>query len=235
MRHLPILPVLRHSDHGDPGLVGAALRRLRTPFRILDVHAGAPLPDPRRIPGAVVLGGSMAPWDDRGHPWLRAEVRFVERCLAAGAPLLGVCLGAQLIARAAGARTFRAPRPEIGWFRLLRTAAGRTDPLLGGRSAALFAAHWHWDAFALPAGAVRLAEATPAGEQAFRFGEAWGTQFHFEITPAIARRWAARGRESGEIGPRTARALVEGERRRRAALRGLAAGIVGGFAARLRR
>jgi GMP synthase (glutamine-hydrolysing) len=105
-------------------------------------------------------------------------------------PVLGVCLGAQLLAGAAGAEVRRSPSPEIGWFDVARTPEGELDPLLGRLPARFLAYEWHSYAFALPAGSVMLARSA-ACPQAFRLGEsAWGVQFHPEVLPEIVREWA---------------------------------------------
>ena len=231
----PPVPILRHSKHGDPGRIDDLLARLGVAHEVVDAHHRPPFPDPRSLPGVIVLGGSMPPWGDDDHPWLTEEVRFIERCLETETPTLGVCLGGQLIARAAGALLYRAPEPEIGWFRLRKTEAGRSDPLGGAIPDRPFArCPWHQDAFEIPAGAAHLAVGTNHGAQAFRLGEAWATQFHFEVTAEMARDWAARGVRDGDVDAPTAKAFEEGAPAHRDAVARLADAIVGAFARRLR-
>jgi GMP synthase (glutamine-hydrolysing) len=121
-------------------------------------------------------------------PWLTGEIELLREALARGTPLLGICLGAQLVARAAGAEVRRAARPEIGWFAVERTPAGEDDPLLGPLPARFDAYQWHSYAFDLPAGAVELAR-NRVCPQAFRLGAAWAVQFHPEVTTAIVDDW----------------------------------------------
>lgn len=230
------VPVLRHSKHGDPGRIGEVLEARGVAFDVVDAHHHPPFPDPRTLPGVVVLGGSMPPWDDENHPWLEEEVSFIGRCIETATPFLGVCLGGQLLARAAGARLYRAETREIGWIPLRRTPAGRADPLLGGLEVDPFTAcEWHQDAFEIPTGAEHLAYGAEHAAQAFRLGEAWGTQFHFEVTPEIVRSWAARGAADGDVDAETAAAFEAGEPGARGAIERLAGTIVGAFAERLRR
>jgi GMP synthase (glutamine-hydrolysing) len=148
-------------------------------------------PDSAASYGAVmVFGGSMHPdQDDRFH-WLGSEAEFLREVLAEPVPVLGVCLGAQMLARAAGAAVRPAPVPEIGWLEVELTAAGVADPVLGRlpRIATVF--QWHHYTFDLPAGATELAR-SPSCTQAFRLEDrpAWGVQFHAEVTLAMLDAW----------------------------------------------
>src|SRR5215213_4137740 len=153
--------------------------------------AGEPVPAALTAFDAVaVFGGGMNVRDAERLPWMRAEVELLRDALESGMPALGVCLGAQLMAFAAGAEVRRSPSPEIGWFDVARTEEGAADPLLGRLPARFLAYEWHSYAFALPAGAIELARSA-ACSQAFRLRDhAWGVQFHPEVIPAIVRDWA---------------------------------------------
>jgi GMP synthase (glutamine-hydrolysing) len=123
------------------------------------------------------------------HPWIVEEKRVLDRLLAAGVPVLGVCLGSQMLASVAGAQVQRAHRPEIGWHGVETTPEALDDPLLGGAPDRFTAFQWHSYEFELPPGAVLLAR-SPICPQAFRLGEtAWGTQFHAEVTKEIVGDW----------------------------------------------
>ncbi|SMH62746.1 glutamine amidotransferase [Azospirillum agricola] len=136
----------------------------------------------------VVLGGPIGAYEDDRYPFLADELRLLERRLAAGRPTLGVCLGAQLMARALGARVYPGPAKEIGWAPLALTPAGRASPLVHLDGAAVL--HWHGDTFDLPAGAERLASTEPCMNQAFALGRnALGLQFHGEVDGADIERW----------------------------------------------
>jgi GMP synthase (glutamine-hydrolysing) len=150
-------------------------------------------PPPRPLDSydaVFVFGGAMHADQDDHHPWLREETRWLEQLLARRTPVLGVCLGVQLLARAAGSWVRRmGDGPEIGWCRVELTEAGRLDPVLGSLPPLFEALQWHHYTYGLPAGAVELAR-SPACTQAFRLGEAcWGVQFHPEVTERQLEGW----------------------------------------------
>jgi GMP synthase-like glutamine amidotransferase len=133
----------------------------------------------------------MHPDQDGSHPWLTAEVEFLRSALAARVPLFGVCLGSQLIARAAGAWVGPARSPEVGWLPVELTDEGLSDPVLGTLPARVDAFQWHSYTFELPARATQLAT-SPAARQAFALdGRAWGIQFHAEATREMIATWIA--------------------------------------------
>ena len=152
-------------------------------------------PDVDRYRGLVVLGGPMNVEDQATRPHLRTELRAIERMLGQGKPVLGICLGAQLLAHALGAPVRRHRVPEIGWYRLQATQAGRDDPVLAplGDDAPVF--QWHGQHFEIPRSAVHLARSETCEQQAFRWGEkAYGFQFHLEMDEPLIDRWLARTR-----------------------------------------
>jgi len=149
-----------------------------------------PLQRPLETYGAVlVLGGSMHADQDDQHPWLREEDAFLRRLLELRLPVLGVCLGVQLIAKAAGARVYSLREPEIGWAPVEVTDAGAEDPVLGRLPRRFDAFHWHYYTYDLPDAAVELAR-SPTCTQALRLGEStWGIQFHAEVTLPQIELW----------------------------------------------
>jgi GMP synthase-like glutamine amidotransferase len=154
------------------------------------IPSEGPPPTLDGLDAAMVFGGKMQVDQHSTHPWLRSEKRLIQELLDRGVPVLGVCLGAQLLADAAGAQPHRAPRPEIGWHRVEVTPEGARDPLIGPLATAFEVFLWHSYESPLPPGAVALAR-TPLCLQAFRLGEAraWGVQFHAEVTPAGVEGW----------------------------------------------
>jgi GMP synthase (glutamine-hydrolysing) len=137
----------------------------------------------------IAFGGAMNVDQESAHEWLAREKELLRRLLAEQRPLLGVCLGAQLVSEAAGGSPQRASQPEIGWFEVEVTPDGAADPLLAGLEPAFEVFEWHSYECNPPAGAVTLARTSVCG-QAFRFGPAaWGIQFHAEVTPRIVDGW----------------------------------------------
>ncbi len=149
-----------------------------------------PLPRPLDDYGAVlVFGGAMHADQDDRHPWLREENMFLERLLDLRMPVLGVCLGAQLLAKAAHAPVGPAPEPEIGWVRVELTEAAADDPVLGRLPESFDAFQWHYYTYGVPAGGEELARSRVC-TQAFRLGDGvWGVQFHPEVTLAQVEDW----------------------------------------------
>jgi GMP synthase-like glutamine amidotransferase len=155
------------------------------------VPLGGDAPAPEGFDAIMVFGGGMHPDQDGSHPWLADEVEFLRRSLEAHVPLLGVCLGSQLIARAAGAWVGPAHEPELGWLKVELTDAGRADPVLSALPERIDAFQWHSYTFALPEGATELAT-SPVARQAFALdGHAWGIQFHAEVTRPMIEAWVA--------------------------------------------
>ena len=147
------------------------------------VPSAGPPPADSEFDALMVFGGSMHVDQDDGHPWLAPEKDFIREQIARGTPILGVCLGSQLLAEAAGAEPHRMTDPEIGWYDIEITEAGAADPVLGPLAPSVELFEWHHYAAPLPRGAVELAR-TPACVQGFRIEgkPAWGLQFHAEVT-----------------------------------------------------
>lgn len=149
-------------------------------------------PNVERYRGLVVLGGPMNVEDRATRPHLKTELRAIERMLALGRPVLGICLGAQLLAHVLGAPVRRIERPEIGWYPLLTTAAGRLDPVFASLGAGSPVFQWHGYHFEVPASAAHLARTETCEQQAFRYGDnAYGFQFHLEMDRLLIERWLA--------------------------------------------
>jgi GMP synthase (glutamine-hydrolysing) len=171
-----------------------------TPHRILDacagleVHtvkplAGQPLPPHDEVAGAVVMGGPMNVDEAERHPELADEREWLAEALRREMPLLGICLGAQLLARALGAEVRPGEGVELGYAPV--EVLDATDPVLGALAPSTTVLHWHGDVFDLPAGATHLARSARTEVQAFRHGDAWGVLFHPESDFALLEAWLA--------------------------------------------
>ena len=183
---------IAHEEHAGPGVFGEAIRERGD---VLDEWmvptADGPPADPLGYDAVLVLGGSMNVDEGERHGWIGDERGLLGLLIERQVPLIGLCLGGQMVAAAAGAEPGRAPRPEIGWHRVELTEAGRGDPLLGPLGPDFEAFQWHSYEFPLPPGAVALARSEVC-LQAARIGEvAWAIQFHPEVTAADALRWTA--------------------------------------------
>jgi len=143
------------------------------------LHAGEQLPEIETFDWLVVMGGPMGIYDHDEHPWLVAEKQFIKAAIDADKTVLGICLGAQLMADVLGAKVYPGPQKEIGWFPIRRSDGA---PQLLPENLTVF--HWHGDTFEIPEGAIRLASSTACHNQGFIFNNrAIALQFHMETTP----------------------------------------------------
>lgn len=152
------------------------------------LYAGDAFPRPDSLDLLIIMGGPMGVYDEEVYPWLKAEKAFIRAVIDAGRRVLGICLGAQLIAEVLGARVYPNDRKEIGWFPVTRSAMADTSPFGSLLPAEFMAYHWHGDTFDLPPGAVHLAQTPVCRHQAYAVeGRILGLQFHLETTPESAR------------------------------------------------
>lgn len=169
------------------GRIGDALEARGIAADYVRVFAGEAVPESLGdAAGLVVMGGPMGVYEQDRLPFLRDELRLIESAVNAGRPVLGVCLGSQLVAAALGAAVRKSGGKEIGWFPVTLTDEGQQDPLFAGIASPFRAFHWHGDIFDIPAGAVRLASSDKTVNQAFRFfSNVYGLLFHLEATSRI--------------------------------------------------
>jgi len=183
--------VIQHVAHEGPGALAPAVSDTGAALRVVRVDRGEPVPEPAAVgsmAGLVVMGGPMGVHDRMG--WLADERALLAGAVAAGLPVLGICLGAQQLAAALGAEVRAGPAPEVGVGEVHLTADARDDAVFGPAPSPLPCVHWHADTFSLPDGAVRLAGTDAYENQAFRVSDrAYGLQFHVEVTAALVAHW----------------------------------------------
>jgi GMP synthase (glutamine-hydrolysing) len=183
--------VFQHDPFEDLGVFATVLERQAAKYRVIRLfHGETPTENWERIAALIVLGGPMRVDDEEAYPFLRWEKRIIHAAIDEGVAILGICLGAQLIASTLGTSVYHGRVKEIGWSSVSITPHGQVDSLLGylPESATVF--QWHSDGFDLPAGAIRLASSINYENQAFRIGRTiYGLQFHLEVTPHIIERW----------------------------------------------
>ena len=187
---MPDVLIVQNARIEGPGLLGRLLRE--DGFGVDVIHAKRQGIPRGRYAMGVILGAPESANDDL--PYLGEEMDLIRRFAREGTPLLGVCLGSQLVAKAFGARVYRGPRSEIGFFDDLHVAG--SDPLLSGFGDPFTVFHWHGDTFDLPEGAVRLARSGLYANQAFRIGTTVGLQFHLEVDRDMIRLWLDAATES---------------------------------------
>lgn len=209
----PLL-VIQHLSAEGPGRLQANWEATGRPAHVACPYAQDKLPTSlATYGGLIVLGGPMSVGDTERFPWLTTEILLIQEALSRELPVLGVCLGAQLLAQALGAQVYPGPEPEIGWYPLQLTPAGRQDRIFGRLPEKFMAFHWHGDTFDLPQGAIWLACSERYQHQAFCHNNAYGLQFHLEATGEMIERWAqANEREFRAAGARPSRLPVWNER-----------------------
>lgn len=178
---------LQHVPFEDTGCIGPLLKEAGYSLTHTRFFETTALPDPDDVDFLVIMGGPMSVNDVDAFPWLVDEKAFIRRCVDSGKPVLGICLGAQLMAAAMGGRVSPVREKEIGWYPVTAVGAEREDVF--GFPARLNVFHWHGESFELPAGAVHLARSEACEHQAFQLGaSAIGLQFHLEMTPESVKR-----------------------------------------------
>ncbi len=179
--------IFRHAASEGPGYFATYLDRHAVPWRVVKVDEGETIPEnPREFSGLAFMGGPMSVNDSL--PWIAPVLRLIRSAVDGGVPVLGHCLGGQLIAKALGGAVTRNPVKEIGWGRVEVAANAAAESWFGGlRSFTSF--HWHGETFSVPPGATRLLSSPDCENQAFALGPHIGMQCHVEMTPELIRAW----------------------------------------------
>ena len=191
----PIIVIEQEHSLRGVGLLGARLDASGRPYRILGAWE-EPVEEleARDFAAIVAMGGNAHAWDEGAVPALRAERLLLREAVENEVPVLGVCLGGQILARAFGGDVLTADEPELGWFEIVPTEAARDDPIFRLLDSRTGVYQWHHDVFEPPPGATVLARSEAAPNQAFRVdgAEAWGIQFHPEVTSELWELWIER-------------------------------------------
>jgi GMP synthase (glutamine-hydrolysing) len=188
---MPEILFFQHDPLWGPGVFGEVLGKHGCPFRcVRSLDGEEASAEWAEVAGLVFLTGAMGVDDEERYPFLRNEKAIIRAALKLDLPILGVGLGAQLVAAAAGAEIYRGHLLEIGWYPVAVTLEGQLDPLFGYLPESLVVFQWHEHGFELPAGAERLACSNYYRNQAFRIGRrVYGLQFHIDAPPAAIERW----------------------------------------------
>jgi GMP synthase-like glutamine amidotransferase len=190
-----------HIIQSDPevpvGIVGTELQRCGVELSVVRVYDGEQLPGLSAVAGAIVLGGAMGANDDARHPFLTDLKRFIGALVEQKIPLLGICLGGQLLSVARGGVVTSNSNGEKVTCAIMLTGEGEQDRLLRGLGPGFVSFQWHNDSFSIPKQGIRLAFTETCHNQAFRIGpRAWGLQFHPEVNREIVREWSSKTSET---------------------------------------
>lgn len=185
-----MITIIKHAYIEGAGTLENFFKETFFEAKVFELWQGEHLPALDACEAIISLGGPMNVYETDTYPFLRDEEDYIREALDKNIPFLGICLGAQLLAKACGAPVIKAPREEIGWFTVAVTPDARHDALFGNFASKLDVFQWHQDMFALPRGAVLCATGDICRNQAFRIGEcAWGLQFHPEMTKEMLNSW----------------------------------------------
>jgi len=192
-----MIHALYHAPTETLGLIKTCLDKRGMDVAEHHLYEGCRVPPfTHEIEALIVMGGPMNVNETHLYSFLDTEMELIKQATLAGRPVLGICLGAQLIAKALGSRVYPNSVREVGWHPIELLSVARKDRLLSEAPQTFDVLHWHGDTFDLPAGAVHLAKSHNCVHQAFRWGPlAWGLQFHLEVTPEMAEAWV-QGEES---------------------------------------
>jgi GMP synthase-like glutamine amidotransferase len=195
----PVL-LIQHAPHEHPAALRRVLATQGIPVRWIHPYRGDSYPEVSEIGGIVSLGGPMSSNDESGQPWIRSELGLLQQGFDRNLPILGICLGGQLLARALGKQVFTNPVAEVGWFPLELTDAGRQDSILPAASETPTVYHYHFETFEIPDGATCLARTAGCERQAYKLNErTYGLQFHPEADHQLLSEWMSVGDFEAEI------------------------------------
>ena len=183
--------IIKHVEQEGPGMLGRSFEEAGWRLATVELGRGESLPDRlESFAAVVVLGGPMNVYEEEAYPFLKKEDVFIKDVLKEEIPFLGICLGAQLLAKACGARVMKAAQKEVGWYTVNLTKQARQDRLFRRVESPLTVFQWHEDTFDIPDGGVLLGTSALVRNQAFRMGScAYGLQFHVEVSLDMVETW----------------------------------------------
>ena len=182
--------IIKHVDIEGPGLIKDYLTQENIPYQMINLGAGGHLPKLDDWTHIVILGGPMNVYEEDRYPFLRKEDLFIKEAIQRGKSVLGICLGAQLIAKALGAKVAKASVKEIGWYEVSLTEEGARDRMFCLLPRAFPVFQWHEDTFEIPKASKLIITSSSVPHQAFRYGEnVYGLQFHLEVTKEMIQEW----------------------------------------------
>jgi GMP synthase (glutamine-hydrolysing) len=185
------LLALQHIACEPPAAFEDELRAQGLDLHRVELDEGEPLPDWREFAGLIVMGGPMGAYEEDRYPWLVEEKQAIRAAAESGHPVWGVCLGAQLLAAALGARVYPGEAAEVGLLAVELSDAAAADPVFGHMPRSFPTLQWHGDTFDLPEGSTLLAGSPAYPRQAFVYKRAYGLQFHLEVSPELAAEWGS--------------------------------------------
>lgn len=185
--------VLQHVECEDLGTIAAAMSSRGISYKYIRLFNDEPVPkDIDKHSGLIILGGPMNVYEEDKFPYLRDEDVLIKKAINMGRPVLGICLGSQLIAKAIGARVKKGGKKEIGWYKINLTKWGKEDKAFCNLPEELMVFQWHGDTFDIPESGIHLAGSELFLNQAYRIGDnVYGLQFHLEVTENIINNWIA--------------------------------------------
>jgi GMP synthase (glutamine-hydrolysing) len=193
--------IVKHVKNEGAGFIEEVLATDDCPVEIVDLAQGHRLPEHiDEIAALIVLGGPMSVYQERGFPFLKQEERLIRKLLIEEIPFLGICLGAQLLAKTCGAKVHIGAAREVGWYTAALTTEGKQDLFFRGFPNRFEVFQWHDDTFDIPEGGLLLGVGKTCRNQAFRVGQnAYGLQFHMEVTPDMIEDWTGNGISGADV------------------------------------
>jgi GMP synthase-like glutamine amidotransferase len=183
--------IIKHIDIEGPGTLEYFLRSQNFfKLEIVELYREKTLPPIETCAAVISLGGPMNVYETDKYPFLKTEEDFLKSAIEKEIPILGICLGAQLLAKVCGSSVKKAKHKEIGWYKISLTDYGKNDKLFSGLADEIIVFQWHEDTFEIPKNALHLAKSKNCSNQAFRYGKnSYGIQFHIEVTSEMIENW----------------------------------------------